>query len=122
MNSDKSTENGFSKLKSLLIEYFELRLEHTKLSVFQLLSIAGVSLISAFILILLVFFFLFFLFIALGFYLGTVFNNTFIGFGIIAGFYLLLILLFLFIRKKQIERPLMNKIIESLTSQDENKD
>lgn len=105
----------FSDLKDDLVEYVELRSELTKLSTFEIISKAGVSLVSAMALVIFTFFFLFFLFLSLGFYFGKVFNSLYQGFGIIAFFYLLLLFIYLMIRKKYIEKPLMNKIIESLT-------
>lgn len=115
-NTNKSI---FSDLKDELVEYVELRSELTKLSTFEIISKAGVSLVSAMALVIFAFFFLFFLFLSLGFYFGKLLNSLYQGFGIIAFFYLLLFIIYLIIRKKYIEKPLMNKIIESLTENDE---
>jgi len=115
-NSKKSV---FSELKDDLVEYVELRAELTKLSTFEIISKASVALVSAMALVIFAFFFLFFLFLSLGFYFGKVLNSLFQGFGIVAFFYLVLLILYLFIRKKYIEKPLMNKIIESLTESNE---
>lgn len=115
-NNNKSV---FSDLKNDLVEYVELRAELTKLSTFEIISKGGVSLVSAMALVIFSFFFLFFLFLSLGFYFGKLLNSLYQGFGIIAFFYLILLLVYLFIRKKYIEKPLMNKIIESLTENNE---
>jgi uncharacterized membrane protein YozB (DUF420 family) len=109
----------FSDLKDELVEYVELRSELTKLSTFEIISKAGVSLVSAMALVIFAFFFLFFLFLSLGFYFGKLLNSLYQGFGIIAFFYLLLLIIYLGLRKKYIEKPLMNKIIESLTENNE---
>jgi ABC-type multidrug transport system permease subunit len=118
LNSENQ-KSVFSDLKNELVEYVELRTELTKLSAYEIISKAGVSLVSAMALVIFAFFFMFFLFLALGFYFGKVLNSLYQGFGIIAFFYLILIILYLIIRKKYIEKPLMNKIIESLTENDE---
>lgn len=115
-NNKKSV---FSDLKDDLVEYVELRSDLTKLTAFEIISKAGVSLISAMALIIFAFFFLFFLFLSLGFYFGKLLDSLYQGFGIIAFFYLLLLLIYLMLRKKYIEKPLMNKIIESLTEKNE---
>jgi ABC-type multidrug transport system permease subunit len=115
-NTNKSV---FSDLKDDLIEYVELRSDLTKLTAYEIISKAGVSLISAMALLIFAFFFLFFLFLSLGFYFGKILNSLYQGFGIIAFFYLMLLLIYLMIRKKFIEKPLMNKIIESLTDNHE---
>ena len=117
--NNKNQKSVFSDLKNELVEYVELRAELTKLSAFEIISKAGVSLVSAMALVIFAFFFMFFLFLALGFYFGKVFNSLYQGFGIIAFFYLLLIIIYLMIRKRYIEQPLMNKIIESLTDNNE---
>lgn len=116
LNNNKTI---FSELKNDIVEYVELRSELTKLSAFEIISKAGVSLISAFALLIFAFFFMFFLFLSLGFYFGKLLNSSYQGFGIIAIFYLVLFLLYLALRKRFIEKPLMNKIIESLTENNE---
>ncbi len=115
-NSNKSV---FSDLKDDLVEYVELRSDLTKLTAFEIIAKAGVSLVSAMALVIFTFFFLFFLFLSLGFYFGKVLNSLYQGFGIVAFFYLLLLFIYLMILKKYIEKPLMNKIIESLTEDHE---
>jgi uncharacterized membrane protein YozB (DUF420 family) len=109
----------FSDLKDDLVEYVELKADLTKLTAFEIISKSGVTLISAMALFIFAFFFLFFLFLSLGFYFGKIFNSLYQGFGIIAFFYFMLLLIYLMIRKKFIEKPLMNKIIESLTESHE---
>jgi len=119
VEANNTNKSVFSDLKDDLISYVELRTELTKLSVFEILSKASVSLVSVMTLMIFAFFFLFFLFLSLGFYFGKIFNSLFQGFGIIAIFYLVLMLIYLMLRKKYIERPLIDKIISSLTENDE---
>ena len=114
-----SNKKVFSDLKDDLVEYVELKADLTKLTAFEIISKSGATLISAIALFIFAFFFLFFLFLSLGFYFGKILNSMWQGFGIIAFFYLILMLIYLMIRKKFIEKPLMNKIIESLTESHE---
>lgn len=112
---NNSNQSVFSELKTDIIEYIELKSDLTKLSLYEIISKAGASIISALSLIIMTFFFLFFLFLSLGFYLSKLLDSLYFGFGIISLFYLFLLLIYLAIRKKHVERPIMNKIIESLT-------
>ncbi len=114
-----SNQSIFSDLKNDLVEYVELKSDLTKLTLFEIIAKAIVSLVSSLTLVIFAFFFLFFLFLSLGFYFGEVLNSLHLGFGIIASFYLLLILIYITIRKKMIEKPMMNKIIERLTEHHE---
>jgi len=111
----KNKKSIFSELKDELVTYVELRSELTKLSAFEIIAKSFASLISVMTLIIFAFFFLFFLFLSLGFYFGKELNSLAQGFGLVAFFYLILLLIFLLIRKKRIEKPIMNKIIERLT-------
>lgn len=118
---DDKPKSVFSDLKDELINYVELRTELTKISSYEIISKLGASLVSALALVIFIFFFLFFLFLSLGFYFAKVFNSFYYGFGLIAGFYLFLLLIFILIKNKFIEKPIMNKIIESLTASHESK-
>jgi hypothetical protein len=109
----------FSQLKKELIEYVELRSQLARISTYEIISKSGASLISALALVIFIFFFLFFMYLALGFYLSNVLDSFYKGFGLIALFYFILILFFLLLRKKYIERPIANKIIENLSEHHE---
>lgn len=65
--------------------------------------------------------------LALGFYLSEVLGNTYAGFLIIAGFYLLAALILNSIKEKYIEKRIINAVIEKFfkdrnEDNDENKD
>lgn len=116
---EKNNKSVFSALKEDLVAYVELQSALLKLNTFEIISKGGAALISAMALIIFAFFFLFFLFLSLGFYLGKILNSLYQGFGIVAIFYLFLFIIFLLIRKKYVEKPLMNKIIETLSEHEE---
>lgn len=116
---EQSNNSAFSKLKKDLIDYVEVRSELARLSAYEIIAKSGASIISALALVILVFFLLFFLFLSLGFYMSKVLDSFYQGFGLVAMFYFILILFFLILRKKHIERPISNKIIENLAEHHE---
>ncbi|MBA3663067.1 MAG: phage holin family protein [Bacteroidetes bacterium] len=60
-----------------------------------------------------------FLSIGAGFYMSAKLGDAYSGFGIVAGFYFILVLVLIIGRKKLVEIPLRNKIIEKLLSTDQ---
>lgn len=108
-------KSALSDLKDEIVEYAELRAELAKLSTFELLSKAVVSAMSMLILLIFAFFFLFFIFLAAGFYFGELLNSPAKGFLIVAFFYFVLALIYILIRKRFIENPLRNTIIDMLS-------
>jgi len=99
--------------KYLLLNYEIIKLEITKKT-----SEFGSSLFSSLMLGIALFLFAFALSMGVGFYLSALLGDTFSGFGIIAGFYLLISIILLIGRKKLIEKPLRNKIIKKLLGND----
>jgi len=93
----------------LLLNYDIIKLEATKKT-----SEIGATFFSALMLGIALFLFAFALSMGVGFYLSALLGDTFSGFGIIAGFYLLISIILLAGRKRLIEKPLRNKIIRKL--------
>lgn len=56
-------------------------------------------------------FFLLFLSLMAGFYLSELLDSTFLGFAIVAGFYLLISVILYLIRDKWLKKPIRDKII-----------
>lgn len=105
------------KLVSLiddLKEYVNLKIQLLKLTVAEKAAHAMASLIATIVLILLAFVVLLFGSLAVAFLLGECLNSYAAGFGIVAGFYLLIALIILLTKKKIIEKPLMDKFISLL--------
>ena len=116
---DKDSGEIFQKLKKDASAYIELKLELLKLNTYERTGKVITLLSYGIILLLLAFFAILFIFLALGFYLGTIFNSLGIGFGIVALLYLVLI--FLTVRfQLMIKEKIMNLIISALMSNDEN--
>lgn len=101
-------------LSNGLKQYILLNYEIVKLEVIRKTSEVGSSLFSSLLLGIVLFLFAFALSMGVGFYLSALLGDTFSGFGIIAGVYLLLSIILLIGRKKLIEKPLRDKIIRKM--------
>lgn len=110
MSEFQKFEDVIEKLKQYLILNFEL----IKLQATDQASVIGASLISSLIVGISAFLFIFVLSIGLGFYISSVLGNMYAGFLIVAGFYLFLTLILFIGRKKMIEKPMRDKIIQKL--------
>jgi uncharacterized membrane protein (DUF485 family) len=109
-------QDKLEKLTENLNKYVKTNFELVKLEATERACVVGSKLIVS--LILLVIFCLFILFISLGasFYLSDYFNNNSIGFVIVAGFYLFIGLILVTGKKTFLEKPLCNKIIRKVFS------
>ena len=97
-----------------LKNYLNVRIRIATLGVYEVVSKLLASLITNSVMLLFVFLFLLFGSVAAGFGLGEWLNSAALGFAIVAGFYLLLVLIILFTKSKLIEKPLVNMIIKQL--------
>ncbi|TAE09489.1 MAG: phage holin family protein [Bacteroidetes bacterium] len=108
------TNQYFTQLKSQLSDYVEGRLQLLKLQSTDKIAVlvAGFSMgaVAAFCL----FFVLLFASLAVGFQLSGYFQSSFLGFGAVAIFYLLLVLIILVFFRKTIQTVIVNKVIETL--------
>lgn len=59
--------------------------------------------------------FLLFANVGLAFWLGSILNKTYLGFLIVAGFYLLLVLLFSFVFNKGVKKTIENAIVKKMS-------
>jgi hypothetical protein len=110
MNNTEKLDVISEEIKNyLLLNYGIVKLEVTK----KTAEVAS-SLFSATILGISLFIFVFSLSIGLGFYLSALLGDSYSGFGIIAGFYLLITLILLVTRKALIEKPMRNKIVRKI--------
>ncbi len=106
--------NKFEEITDSLKEYLLLNFEILKLEVTERISVIGSSLTAMLLVGLSVFLFVFTMSIGLGFYLSALLGDAYSGFAIIAAFYFLLAIALFVGRKKLIERPLRDKIIEKI--------
>jgi hypothetical protein len=112
MNEKDKTIELTEALKNLLntnAELFKLEIaqESSKI-VPAILSVIIVSLFAAF--------FVFYFSMSIGFYLSYLLKSDYIGFGIVAGFYFLLLLILVMSRKKTVEKPFRTYIINKMFS------
>lgn len=87
-----------------------------KLEAIERTSVIGSGLLSGLIIGLVGLLFVFFLSFGVCFYLSDYFGNYYIGFAIVAGFYLLLCLILIIGQKTFLKRPIRNKIIRKIFS------
>lgn len=113
-------KNKIEKFLTNVKEYAEVRFELVSLNIQDKLSIIVSSLVS--IVVLSVFALLILLFAGIGgaIWLGEYFNNTYVGFFCITGFYILIALIVLINREKWIKFPVMNSLIKKIHFYDEN--
>ncbi len=115
-NHQNSKDSIIDKAK----DYIETRIELLKLTLIEkgvrilANSITGISLF------LILFFTILFASFGLGFYLSEVIGNTFAGFFIVAGIYLLLALLIYVLKDKVINKKIMDAAIKGILKQDAN--
>ncbi|MCU4158114.1 phage holin family protein [Carboxylicivirga sp. A043] len=108
---DKLTEE-MNEVKDDFEEYVNARLDLAKLHAAENLSRFMSGMILKIGLFYLLFFVLFFASIAVAFWLNTLFESQGTGFIIIAGFYMLLALMFFAMRKTLIHKPVIQSFIQ----------
>jgi len=112
------------KLIENISGYIETRLELFKLDIQEGLAKILANLAFFSILLLLILIVLIFISMSVGFYLNKVLDSSFWGFGIVASFYLLLLILFILFSKKNMEviTSHIQKIIDKNLSNNQNND
>lgn len=105
-------ENFFSESKQKVEEYVKDRLLLLKLEAVEKISRVAGSLFAGLLIALFSFFLIMFLSIMLGYFLGELLHHMFWGFGIVAGLYLVLLVVVIVFRKHLFERPIINMMID----------
>ena len=106
--------NKVEEISEGLKQYLMLNYEILKLQATERASVLGSSLFGLLMVWISAFLFVFTLSIGLGFYLSAVLGNAWSGFAIIAAFYFLIGVVLFLGRKKMIEKPLRDIIIDKL--------
>ena len=106
--------NKIEDLTDSLHSYVKKNCEIIKFELIENTSSIGSSVITNLILVLVTAFIILFVSLSAGFYLSDLIGNTYVGFLIVAGFYLILGTILLIGRKVFMERPLRNKIIHKI--------
>ena len=112
-----TTEDFFSDTKKKLDDYIQQRILLVKLQAVEKASKLAASLMTSLIMCVLVFFIVFFLSMMAGYFFASVTGNEYVGFGIVAGFYLVLFFVLIKLQKKAIQKIFTNKMIRILFDQ-----
>lgn len=106
--------NKLEEITDSIKEYLLLNFELLKLEATERISHIGASLTAILLVGITAFMFVFTLSIGLGFYISALLGNAYSGFVIIAAFYFTLAIIPYVGRKKLIEKPLRDKVIEKI--------
>jgi len=103
--------DDINDLKKDLLEYIEVKLDLIRLHIAENLSRIFSNVATIAVIGYLLFFIILFISFAAGFYFGSLLDSNELGFLCIAGFYTLLLILFLAFRKQIVERPVIKAIV-----------
>ncbi|MDR2914894.1 MAG: phage holin family protein [Tannerella sp.] len=117
----KDAEKVFRELKDDVSTYAELKLELIKLNAYERISKVIAILSYGLLLSALAFTAILFAMLTLGFLLSKWLDSTTAGFGIVAGLYLILVVLVIFY-KNRICLKVINIMVSALNSNDQKKD
>lgn len=115
---EKDAGQIFRELKTDVLVYLEAKLEILKLSAYGSISKLIAVLSYAVIITFVAFFVILFIFLAVGFYLGDLFDSFGAGFGVVAALYLILIGIII-LCKKSINAGIQNMVITALINNEE---
>ena len=105
------------ELAESLKAYANTNFELLKCETAERTAVVGSGFISSLLVGLAGILFVFFISLELGFYISTRFGNNYSGFLIVAGFYFLLSFVLIIGRKKLLEKPIRDKIIQQIFSE-----
>jgi hypothetical protein len=103
--------DDINDLKKDVLEYIEVKLDLIRLHTAENLSRIFSNVATIAVIGYLLFFIILFISFAAGFYIGSLLDSNELGFLCIAGFYTLLLILFLAFRKQIVERPVIKAIV-----------
>jgi len=109
----------FQEVKQMVADYLSARIQLLKYDIYEKSAKLSATLFSSLVIAMLASMMLLFLSLALGFYLGSVFDSYGAGFLVVTGIYLAMLLPFILLRKSWIEKTIINRIIEQLTEKEE---
>jgi hypothetical protein len=110
IEDNDSDSNVLEKLK----DHISLKFNLAYLIAIEKISGMLASAISGLLIVCFLTMFFFFASLALGYYLSELFNSFFYGFGAVALIYLLIAVALIFLRKKTIEKPFIDKFVQQL--------
>ena len=111
---ERSAEETLGAAFEQAKEYVNLRVELAKTEAAEKIAKASGSVGAAVVILLTVFFFLLFASVMAGFYFSGLLHSYFYGFGIVAAFYLVLLLVLAVAKKGLIEKPVADRVVRLL--------
>ena len=108
----KQEESFFTDTRQKAQEYIKERVLLFKMELLEKVSKVAAGMLSVMFLVLIVFFIVFFLSIMAGYYFASVTGSPIYGFAIVTGIYVLLLIIFLLIKKKVIDVRITNTLID----------
>lgn len=115
---EKKVSTLFEEMRDDISNYITSTLELGKLEVYEKISLGSSAITYGLMVAGVALFALLFIFIALGLYLGELLQNTWAGFGIVAAFALLIMLLML-LTGKPFKQKVTNRVIRFLMENDD---
>lgn len=110
-----------SSIYSGINDYIDKRIDLMRMELISAASHSITKLASSFVLMLMIFAFSFFTGITAAIYLSQLFDSYILGFGSMALFFLVLLLIYIFLRKDYIEKQIYKWSIMLLTKEVDNK-
>jgi hypothetical protein len=103
--------DDINDLKKDVLEYIEVKLDLIRLHTAENLSRIFSNVATIAVIGYLLFFIILFISFAAGYYFGSLLDSNELGFLCVAGFYSLILILFLAFRKQIVERPVIKAIV-----------
>jgi hypothetical protein len=103
--------DDINDLKKDVLEYIEVKLDLIRLHTAENLSRIFSNVATIAVIGYLLFFIILFISLAAGYYIGSLLDSNELGFLCMAGFYTLLLILFLASRKQIVERPVIKAMV-----------
>ena len=103
--------DDINDLRKDILEYIEVKLDLVRLHTAENLSRIFSNVATIAVIGYLLFFIILFISFAAGFYIGSLLDSNELGFLCVAGFYTLLLILFLAFRKQIVERPVIKAMV-----------
>ena len=102
----------FEETKQAIKKYLDDRLLLIKLQLTEKISKLVALMFTSLIIVVISFFIMLFLSLMAGYYFASLTGSNYIGFGIVAAFYIVLLVILILLRKKVLQKNIVNMIIE----------
>lgn len=118
----ENDHNFFEGIVLKIRSYFETYFRLAYLSSVERISVVLSRLVSGGILLVIFLLFFFFFSLSIGYYIAEITGRVSLGFAIISGFYLVLLLVLYFSRNRFLKKSLLNFFVRSILKEEKNED